>query len=424
MFKFTEDVYESNLPIRYVFEEANKNKDYLVVVFSGFNPPNAKLANSYNYIRTLRNIDCHRLFILDNYGPRGSYYLGSKDSNEVESSIVSLIQYISRKYNIKQENIITAGSSKGGSAALYYGLKYHFGYVIGGAPQTKIADYIKKNTIETFEYMLGNQPTDEEVNKLNNIIFKQLKEDCMTKIHLLTSENDIQYKPHILPFVEKLNKKKINYKLDINNRIENHNAIAVHFPLYLLSNLANIMYQINIKDLQLEKLDASHWILNTDYEMKQKKELEMKIVIRHQDNVIQEIPVQQKMDFQIDKLNITGAKVLEIFFVINLSGQNIVQIPMDSVFVFNGNVLQGTEFSIKDKTIFFRINIEDSPDLEYAFYIRRNNVVIEKLMYQRSNSISYKIKDPGNYQVHYFIRLKNGEKYSNRTKAIRVDFDS
>ena len=424
MFKFTENVYESNLPIRYVVEEGVNNKEYLVVVFSGFNPPNAKLANSYNYMRTLRDVDCHRLFILDDYGPRGSYYLGSKETNEVESSIASLISFIARKYGVKQENVITAGSSKGGSAALYYGLKYNYGHVVAGAPQTRIADYVQRNTKETFTYMLGENHDEDEFKKLNQIIFKQLHKESFTKLHLLTSENDIQYKRHIEPFVKELERIGMDYQLTVNNQIESHNAIAVHFPLYLMMNLSNIMYGINIKNLQLNKQTVTSWNLIADYELMDKDQSTlMKIVVKNQDELITEVLVKDETNFDIKELNIKGSKVLDIFFVVEIDGKAILHIPMDRLFMSNGAVLEGTDFSIKDGQIHFKVNIEDSPNLEYAFYIRRNNAVIEKLMYQDSQELIYPLKDKGKgkYQVHYFIRTSDGEKYSDRTKAISYD---
>ncbi|TXC90943.1 hypothetical protein FS935_08530 [Metabacillus litoralis] len=421
MFKFDENVYESNLPIRYVFEEGIQNTDYLVVVFSGFNPPNAKLANSYNYIRTLRNLDCNKLFILDNYGPRGSYYLGNKEDFQVESAIASLISHFSMKYGIKQRNVITAGSSKGGSAALYYGLKYHYGHIIAGAPQTKIADYIQKNTKETYEYMLGGNPGEENVRELNEIIFKQIHINTLTKIYLLTSENDIQYKRHIVPFVNNMDNYGVRYQLEVNNQIENHNEIAVHFPMYLMKNMSNIMYGVNISKLEFKKETATRWKLNVDYVVDDNKEVLVKIVVKKKNELISEIPVKAETYFDVKNLKLIGSMVLDIFFVIEIDGQAIFNLPMDNLFISNGTVLEGVEFSIKEDKIYFKINIEDSPSTQYAYYIRKNNVVIDKLMYQNSRELIYPLKDIGKYQVHYFIRTGDGEKFSDRTKVIRYD---
>lgn len=45
------------------------------------------------------------------------------------------------KYQVKLNNVITVGSSKGGYAALYYALKYGFGHAIAGGPQVKLGDF-------------------------------------------------------------------------------------------------------------------------------------------------------------------------------------------------------------------------------------------------------------------------------------------
>ncbi|MDQ1000310.1 hypothetical protein QFZ28_000710 [Neobacillus niacini] len=59
-----EKTYQTNLPIKYIFEEGQKNKDYLLVMFSGFAENTSKVKHAYNYMRTLKNFDCHKLFII------------------------------------------------------------------------------------------------------------------------------------------------------------------------------------------------------------------------------------------------------------------------------------------------------------------------------------------------------------------------
>lgn len=254
MLKFSEETYETNLSIRYVFEEGINNKDFLVVVFSGFNSPNAEVKHSYNYIRSLRQIDCNKLFILDSYGPRGCYYIGENMSFEVETSVVSLITFIARKLDIKWSNIITAGSSKGGSAALYYGLKYNVGHIICGAPQTLIADYINRVTEETANYMLGTINQSEKAVQLNQIIYKQLSKDVLSKIHLLSSESDSQYKTQVEPFLNTMENLGINFSATIDNKMKSHSDIATHFPSFLVNTLLLIMYDVSIKDRVLKKI--------------------------------------------------------------------------------------------------------------------------------------------------------------------------
>lgn len=251
-----ERIYESNVPIQYVFEKGTANNEFLVVVFSGFNSADQPLQKTYNYIRTLTEINTNKLFILDSYGPRGCYYLGEKLNGKVESSVQSLITHIARLNNIKQENIICAGSSKGGSAALYYGVKYNYGHVISGAPQTKIADYVTRVCPETTKYMLGKNYTDEMKNRLNQCIFKLFNNPVMTKINIFTSENDWQYKPHILPLADIVNKKNISCNIVIENQMTCHGDIAIFFPEYLKTTVTEIItkpYNKNHKKIKSKK---------------------------------------------------------------------------------------------------------------------------------------------------------------------------
>ena len=135
-----EEVFYSYKKIKFLSYERDSEK--LVVIFSGFNGPDAERQQSYNYIRSLINLNVNKLFILDNHGDRGSYYVGNIDQGSVEMSVFELIEFQRRKLEITRKNVILCGSSKGGSAALYFGLKYGYGEVISGAPQIKISDYL------------------------------------------------------------------------------------------------------------------------------------------------------------------------------------------------------------------------------------------------------------------------------------------
>lgn len=247
-----EKVYKSNCDIKYFFSPCSYKSAYLVVVFSAFNSPEAERQISYNYISALSNIDCNKLYILDSYGPRGSYYIGEEMNFEFETSVISLITYIASGLNISLKNVISAGSSKGGSAALYFGLKYNFGNIISGAPQTRIADYIISVSPVTADYMLGTNREKSKIDKLNNIIFKQTDKPILSQIYLFTSENDWQYQFHVEPFVKRLNEKNENLDLIKDNNMKSHGDIALFFPKFLQNKLLEIVLGIKI-----EKIDFS-----------------------------------------------------------------------------------------------------------------------------------------------------------------------
>ncbi|MDI3411257.1 accessory Sec system protein Asp2 [Bacillus sonorensis] len=125
-----ENIFKEEIDVKYLFKKG-EDKDVLTVVFSGFStegkPP------LYNYIRTLEGFTCNALFILDDFGCRGSYYLCKQRNFSIERSVISLINKIVEENGIKK--IISCGSSKGGYASLYYAIKYGFDAAICGSPQ-------------------------------------------------------------------------------------------------------------------------------------------------------------------------------------------------------------------------------------------------------------------------------------------------
>ncbi|WP_273124327.1 accessory Sec system protein Asp2 [Bacillus weihaiensis] len=417
MFKFEEKTFESNLPVKYVFEEGVHNKDYLVVVFSGFNSVKSKTPYNYNYIRTLRTIDCNRLFILDNYGPRGSYYLGENLSFDFEEAVFSLITTIAENKNVKKDKVITAGSSKGGSAALYFGLKYNFGNVIAGAPQTKIADYVNQYSKETLNYILGGNVSETRISQLNQLIFNELETENSPILRILTSENDDQYKHHIVPFEDNLKNTDINYYLDVNNDILSHNDIAVHFPLYLIKQLLYIMYDIDLKKFNINQESVKEWEIEIVPE--EGNIVHSSLEVKDSEKSLSQIPISSSLLFDKTSLQIKGFNILNLEVSITKNGENILSYPLETILSFDGLVLMGTDLRVEEDALVFELLMDEHPKLEYAFYVRKNNVVIDKIMYQKSKKLVYPINGHGTYQIHYFIKYKK-EKYSNRSKSINV----
>lgn len=91
-------------------------------------------------MRALEGYDCNKLYILDDFGCRASYYLCENRDFYIERSVISLIKQIVRDNNIN--HVISCGSSKGGYAAIYYGIKYGFDSIIAGSPQYLLGDYL------------------------------------------------------------------------------------------------------------------------------------------------------------------------------------------------------------------------------------------------------------------------------------------
>lgn len=243
-----EKIHNSNLGIRYYFKKALfNNRDKLIIVFSAFSNDKPK----YNYINTLSTYDCNKLYILDNYGSKGTYYLGLNGSLNIETAVMSLICKIVSENNIKFTNIISVGSSKGGTSALYYGMKYNFGNIIIGAPQYKIGTYLCDLSIKTYaDEIFGDRSIANRI-KYDNLI--RLISNNKSKIYLLTSDGDNQYDRVLKSFEYVSEELKLNLTID-KCEITHHNDIAKEFPNYLESKLSKMLKDNKYKRLIIEKI--------------------------------------------------------------------------------------------------------------------------------------------------------------------------
>lgn len=390
-----ENSYNTNLPIKYVFQEGKSNKKMLIIVFSGFASPKASIQISYNYLRILNNIDCNKLFILDNYGPKGCYYLGERMSFEVETSVISLITHIIRKCNIRFEDVVSAGSSKGASAALYYGLKYNFGHIIIGAPQILIGEYISYVSEETANYIMGPEKAAKDRNKLNELIIKQIEKPILSKISVLSSKNDWQYESHLIPFILECNKRQISVDLKLDDRMADHGEIGGYYSEFLLMNLLYLLYNIQITYINMSAADS---IISFSSDVKEISDHEIKILNKVMENGVViyqsegQAPVEMKEPGNYDvcsDLLVDGVTILTV---------------NHGKMIFGGDQFDylGYNIQIDGKNLTFSIDIKEKQPIQFAYYIFKDGLIVEKIWYSTNKSIRYPIKESGEYQVGFF----------------------
>lgn len=96
--------------VKYLLITPEIKSDKLIIGFSAFSLKEP----TYNYVNTLKDIPVNRLYILDDYGEKGSYYLGNINSTFVQDAVVNLIEHVMTENNIKRQDVTCIGSSKGG----------------------------------------------------------------------------------------------------------------------------------------------------------------------------------------------------------------------------------------------------------------------------------------------------------------------
>lgn len=243
-----EKTYHAEKSVKYLFQPSYKKTDKMIVVFSAFSvigtPP------KYNYISTLAEFDCNKLFILDDFGPRATYYLCEKRDFSIERSVLSLIELIKKKYSINI--IMSCGSSKGGYSALYYGLKYGFDYIVVASPQYYIGDYllVQTNSQDSAKFMSGSD-TEGDREYLNNIMTGMIK-TCVysPSIFIHLGKGETHLKQHVEPLLELLDLKNIEYELDLGD-YSSHSDVSKHYPT-LLKNKIREYYGYPLLEIEEE----------------------------------------------------------------------------------------------------------------------------------------------------------------------------
>lgn len=117
--------------VNYIY--VNNHSKNLVIIFDG-------MGGDYNYRRSMHKSTYDQLYIKDNWAKGNSYYLYENGSNHPETVVTSFIEGFLKEHNY--DKIVTFGSSKGGSSAIYYGIKLNVTAVYAGACQFLVGNYI------------------------------------------------------------------------------------------------------------------------------------------------------------------------------------------------------------------------------------------------------------------------------------------
>lgn len=218
--------------VKYLFQR-NRSKT-LAIIFSGF-PGNEKPV--YNYVKTLKNWKADKLFILDDFAYKGSYYWFQNGSNEPLKYVQLLINQSIN--GVGYNRIITLGSSKGGTCAIYFGLTSKVDDVYAAACQYYIGQYL--NTDEhrrIFQSMMGTDAGEKEQKILDSMMpdILQANAGSRTQIHLMYSKEEHTYQEHISDLIKDLDKNGIEHTDKIES-FKEHGEVGRFFIPWIKDSL-------------------------------------------------------------------------------------------------------------------------------------------------------------------------------------------
>lgn len=257
-----EKIYEGTTKVNYFYMPPVTQSEKLVIIFSGFNGKEGQgKSPTYNYVKVFNQIDAHRLFILDSYEGHPCYYLGKNQQVDYELTTMSLIYDQMKKLNIKRSNVVTTGSSKGGTAALYFALKYNLGTTVVGGFQSYVGSYLREVNFYARERVLKlitggvNDSHEKYLNEYFHYFFENVKYDN-TDIYVHGGSGDPHYLNHVVPVLNIFNRRNIPYSLDIKD-YHSHAEIGEHFSQFLFETIPVVTNTLYISQVEM-KYENNH----------------------------------------------------------------------------------------------------------------------------------------------------------------------
>lgn len=224
--------FSAEKPIQYLLE-APKDCDPtgLIVAFSAITE---KWDFSYNYRTSLQASKCAKLYILDDFGDQGAYYLTNVGRFSEFRSVQGLIHKVISDLGLSPNHCCALGSSKGGTAALIHGLTSGFRDIFCGAPQFFVGDFLSGPHPNVLEYMSGgiDQRHIELVNQyVQRVLISSAK---VSDVRLVVGSRDHHLAGHVRPLSAFLD------RIGVANRIlevpgASHSEIGPVFANYVNS---------------------------------------------------------------------------------------------------------------------------------------------------------------------------------------------
>jgi hypothetical protein len=220
--------------VKYLF--LPKKSDALLIVFSGFTGE----VRRYNYVSSFCKMEINQLYILDTWGYQGSYYWMDNGDIYPEKMVNELIDTVIKNHAIKR--IITCGSSKGGSAAIYFGLINNANYIFSGACQFLVGTYLgREEHIRILEGMIGDLDKETMIAKLDTKIAEIIRQHKNSNaINLLYSTEELTYERQIIPLKACLDDYGVTYNEKI-EQFKDHSEVGNVFPIYVCNELKKLL---------------------------------------------------------------------------------------------------------------------------------------------------------------------------------------
>ncbi|MFK4546123.1 hypothetical protein RKD29_005719 [Streptomyces tendae] len=228
-------------PVQYRFAHAKGGNRHLVVVFANFAVP-----EDYGWSNGVFDpVRANILWIKDRFDGHNSYYLCKGMDFSLENSVAGLIFRVMEALGLTRDDVTMWGGSKGGSAALYFGLRYGFRNIVSLVPQFLVGTYVQRVHPKVATFMLGEGVPETNVRAVDAILPDLVRSEVnrTANIYLLSSPQDEQYPEQVEPFLGLFQRyENFNFVFSDSPYITEHSLVTrrnVPFLMGLVNMLAD-----------------------------------------------------------------------------------------------------------------------------------------------------------------------------------------
>ncbi|MFE3167304.1 hypothetical protein [Streptomyces sp. NPDC059224] len=212
-------------PVEYRFAHARGGNRHLTVVFANIYAP-----DDYGWATgILDNLRSNILWIRDRFDAGNTYYLCRDMDFGVAQSVIGLISNVMKALGLTPDDVTLWGSSKGGSAALYFGLRYGFRNIVASVPQLRIGTFVRDVYPDTGRHMLGEEMPEDGVRLLDAVLPDLLASGANQDAHLylVSSPQDEQYAGQVEPYLGLLQRyPNFNFVFSESPHITDHGKVT------------------------------------------------------------------------------------------------------------------------------------------------------------------------------------------------------
>ncbi|WP_152666825.1 hypothetical protein [Arthrobacter sp. YC-RL1] len=210
-----------DIKLEYRLRYPSKDRRHLIVVFSG------GFVGGYDFGgESFTRLNCAILWIRDELN---TYYIQHEGNTEYQVAVQSLISRTMQELFLDKSDVTFLGLSKGGTGALFHGLKYDFNNIVVSVPRIYPARGNIESRPEIVRGLVGSDSLDA-IKEFDCLLPNLLKTAGKQKnIYLFSSTEDAQYQTDILPTIEYFREfENFNFVLTSSPNVQRHEDVSLY----------------------------------------------------------------------------------------------------------------------------------------------------------------------------------------------------